>query len=92
MLVFGCAREMRWDGATDEIRFAVRRDGQPVLCRVSRKALCDQFGQSAHSPTQCLDLAKAYFDILTGEVGGKIRDNRYEHDGSVLLRNSDMFF
>jgi hypothetical protein len=71
-----------------EARFAVRVDGQRVLCRVSWEAITDHLGDPL-TESECLGAVQAHFDEITDKVGHKIATGRFEPDGSVLLRTGD---
>ena len=68
--------------------FTVRDDDKPITCKVSMEAIEDHYG-NCKDEAEVLDKAKEHFDEITDQIGDKISSNRFEEDGSVLLRSQD---
>ena len=88
MIEFYSAQNMYWDSTHEETRLKVLKDGNSILCRISREAIEDHY-DSPQSAEACLDAAKQYFEEITDEFGRLIAAGRFEEDGSVLLRSRD---
>ncbi len=81
---------MKWVGEAKEVQFSVEVGRREILCRVSREAISNHFGEDLRTAEDCLDAAKESFDGITDRLGRKILLRQFEPDGSVLLRNEDL--
>lgn len=89
MIAYGKSDDMWWDGSFMECRFRVYLDDRnSILCRISREAISDHFG-NPETEQACFDVAKENFDEITDKVGEMLALERFESDGSILLRTSD---
>ncbi len=88
MIEFYSAENMGWDSTHEETRLKVLKDGNSILCRISREAIEDHY-DSPQSAEACLDAAKQHFEEITDGFGRLIAAGRFEEDSSVLLRSSD---
>ena len=67
----------------------MRAGKQRIDCRVSMEAIEDVYGTPPNE-ARCLDAAQAHFDQLTDKFGNLIAIGRYEPDGTILVRKSDL--
>ena len=88
MIEFYSAENMYWDLTHEETRLRVLKDGNSILCRISRETIEEHY-DSPQSAEACLDAAKRHFEEITDEFGHLIAAGRFEEDSSVLLRSSD---
>ena len=88
MLEYGTASQMTWHRLSEEVRHTVRSDGRRIYCRITREAIEDQFGTPPNE-SACLTAAQENFDLLTDKFGLLIAAERFEGDGSILIRKSD---
>ena len=78
----------RWDYRHQEIRFCAWQNSGLVMCRISREAIKDQYGDPP-TPTACMRVARKHFDDIAKMFNDLLARGRFEDDGSVLLRSSD---
>ncbi len=88
VIAYGTSKYWWWNGVREVVEFRVHDEGWPIVCRVSRECIEDNFG-NPRSPEECLDAAKERFDPITDVAGAMIRAERFEPDGSILIRTSD---
>jgi hypothetical protein len=88
MLDYGTNESWYLDGPTMEVRFKVKKDGQPILCRVTHECIEDHCG-NPKGEEACLTAAREHFDAITDRIGELIELRRFELDGSVLLKTAD---
>ncbi len=88
MIEFYSAENMYWDLTHEETRLRVLKDGNSILCRISRETIEEHY-DSPQSAEACLDAAKRHFEEITDEFSRLIAAGRFEEDSSVLLRSSD---
>lgn len=86
----GSSAEMWWDGAHDEARlWAEHASRGKCLCRISREALEDHFG-NPQDEDACLAAAQRNFDRITDAFLLRLgREDLMEPDGSILIRTED---
>lgn len=75
-----------WDGIRDVISFPADVNNQRIRCAVSWEALQDHFGGNDISP---LDAFCAKRSAIEGVVERLINRQRFEQDGSILIRSQD---
>lgn len=87
MMDFGNPDDMAWQG--EVARFFIRYQGKKISCRVSREAIEDHFGDQTSDGAR-LDAAKANWDRITDVAADKIFHDRFEQDGTILVRSADL--
>jgi len=80
----------RWDYRHREVRFYAWRNSGLVLCRVSREAIEDRYGDLS-TPNACVQAAKGHFDDIADRLSDLLTQGRFEDDGSLLLRSTDWY-
>ena len=88
VIAYGTNDNWRWNGSREVVEFTVLDEAHPILCRVSRECIEDNFGNPS-GPEECLDATKVNFDPITDLIGHLIRGGRFEPDGSILIRTLD---
>ena len=88
MIVYGTNETWMWHVPKKEVRFEVSLDGTPILCRVTRECIADHCGNPIGEDA-CFTAAKEHFEAVTDQVGFYITRERFEPNGSVLLRTAD---
>jgi len=87
MIEYGTNENWAYHSNIECVVFNVISDGQSIICQVSNEAIEDHYGDCTEQ--EILDKAKEHFDEITDQIGFKISVNRFEEDGSVLLRSQD---
>ncbi len=88
MLKFPTANKIMWSRERDEAVFTVEQDGRPVHCRVTLESLEEYAGgATVHDG---LSAVHEYLLEIEEDVGFLVEAGRFESDGSVLLRASDL--
>lgn len=87
-LVFNGPGTWRWDERDQEVRLSAWLDSRLVLCRVSREAIEDHYGERL-TPRACLEAARDHFEEITSRLNDLILRGRFDADGSVLLGLAD---
>jgi hypothetical protein len=77
-----------WDYRHQEVRFCAWQNSEVVMCRISRKAIEDLYGD-APSPRAYVQVTRQHVYDICNRFGGLLTQGRYENDGSVLLRPTD---
>ncbi len=77
-----------WDNRHQEVRFCAWRDSGLVMCRISRKAIENRYGDPP-TPDAGVQAAKKNFDDIAERVSDLLAQGCFEDDGSVLLRSTD---
>ncbi len=75
-----------WDGNRDVISFPADVNNQQIRCAVSWEALQDHFGGNDIPP---LDAFRAKRSAIEGVAERLINWQRFEQDGSILIRSQD---
>ncbi len=88
VIAYGTNKNWWWNGSLKVVEFTVHDEGRPIVCRVSRECIEDNFGNPS-SPEECLDAAKDRFDAITDLAGALISAGRFEPGGSILIRTLD---
>jgi hypothetical protein len=78
----------QWDYRHQEVRFYAWRNSGLVMCRISREAIEDRYG-NPQSPSACVQAAKKHFNDIADRFSDLLAQGRFEDDGSVLLRSTD---
>ena len=89
MFEFGTNEDLAWDGTRDVVQFTIIRDGQQIICRVSKECITDHFGDPS-TDGACFNAAKERFDPITDLAAHLITIGRFEPDGTILIRSSDL--
>lgn len=87
MFDFGTNEEWSYHSNTECVVFTVINNEEKINCRISMEAIVDHYGDCEED--EILDKAKEHFDEITDIVGHKITANKYEKDGSILIRTND---
>ncbi len=77
-----------WDHRHQEVRFYAWRNSGLVMCRISREAIEDRYGDPP-TPNACVYAAKKHFNDISDRFSDLLAQGRFEDDGSVLLRSTD---
>ncbi len=76
-----------YDASRKVISFAGRDDKKEVICAVSKEALDDYFGGGHQSLLKCFT---ANHEQIEQIVRRKYLANKFENDGSILVRSADV--
>jgi hypothetical protein len=78
-----------WNSNKDGVCFYAERDGEMILCRVSRQALIDIFvmDRSDRTPASpaSLECFEANRELFQDKAEVLINDGLFEHDGSKMF-------
>ena len=88
MLKFPNASNIHWSLERDEAVFTIEQDGHPIHCRVTLEALEEYAGGAKIEDG--LSAAQDYLIKFEDDVAVLVAAGRFEPDGSVLLRASDV--
>jgi hypothetical protein len=75
-----------WDGRRDVAMFGARVGAKNVLCAVSLEALVDHFRADPRQPLATFRQHRATIEELARRL---IQAQRFEADGSILIRSQD---
>jgi hypothetical protein len=75
-----------WDGNRDVISFPADMNNLRIRCAVSLEALEDHFGGDNISP---LNTFHAKRSVIEGVAERLINQQRFEQDGSILIRSQN---
>lgn len=75
-----------WDFDRDVVLFPAEVDGSKVVCAISWEALQDNFGGNITKPLDCFNQNRSEIERKAESL---IRKDRFEPDGSILIRSSD---
>lgn len=75
-----------WDGSRDVVVFSADVNGRRVELAVSLEALQDNFGGNNIAPLDCFRANRRAIEAIAGRL---IRQQRFEPDGSILIRSQD---
>ncbi len=76
-----------WNILTEVATIAAQVNKRRVLCRISLESLREKFGDSEEEPMQSVAL---YRNTIEEAARKLIERERYEKDGSILIRASDL--
>jgi hypothetical protein len=76
----------QWNGSREIVEFEAESNGKKIHCAVSLEALCDNFDGDTKEPLQCFLNNRARIESLATKI---ILRQRFENDGSILVRNAD---
>ncbi len=92
MINYGSAKDWQWDGGREVVQFTAYRNGEPIICRVSKECIVDNCG-NPDTPEAILDAAKQHFDQITDKIGHLIGLGRFFEEVQprkiVLLKTAD---
>ncbi len=77
----------RWDPTRLVITFPMEVGGRQVPCAISMEALEDHYDAERSDPTTAFDTNRQTIESVTENL---LRLERFESDGSILVRNSDI--
>jgi hypothetical protein len=75
-----------WDANIECVSFPANVDGNRIRCLISWEALQDNFGGDDAPPIDAFRAARAEIEAKAEQL---IRRQRFESDGSVLIRSHD---
>lgn len=75
-----------WDGNREVVTFPVFLNKQRIRCAISLEAIQDHFGGKDLPP---LDVFRAKRSAIEGIAKRLIERQRFEQDGSILIRSQD---
>jgi hypothetical protein len=84
---YGDNSQVYWHPDTMEARFPIRVDGKKIVCRATAEYLEDRFQAQEDNDGTMLDAARSNFDAITDDLAPLLAGNRFEPDGSILLRS-----
>lgn len=76
-----------WNILTEVATIAAQVNKRRVLCRISMEILHEKFGDSEEEPMQSVAL---YRNAIEEAARKLIERDRFEEDGSILIRASDL--
>ena len=76
-----------WNGAIKMATIAATVDNKRVLCRISMDILRDNFGASEEDPMRSLIENRTIIQEVATTL---IENEKYEGDGSILIRACDL--
>ena len=76
-----------WNAMTQVATVAANIGKKRILCRISLGLLKDKFGASEDEPMRSVILHRTVIQAAAKKL---IENERYEKDGSVLIRASDL--
>lgn len=76
----------RWNGARDVAEFTARLGDKRIRCAISLEALCDNFDADNKQPLESFQSNRRKIEAI---AAGLIKCQRFEPDGSILVRSSD---
>jgi hypothetical protein len=75
-----------WDSGVECVSFPAVVDGHKIRCLISWEALQDNFGGNESDP---LDAFRAARQSVEAKAAQLISRERFEKDGSILIRSHD---
>ena len=88
MFKFPDASDILWSPERDEAIFTIELDGHPIQCRVTLEAIEEYAGGA--TVYDGLTAAHEYLPKIEEDVGFLVTAGRFESNGTVLLRASDV--
>jgi hypothetical protein len=85
---FMSAKDVVWNRYRYAAQLIVYVDGKLIRCRISPECIDDHCG-NPRTPLRRTEAARAHFDEITERLTRLILSQRFEADGSILLRSSD---
>ena len=80
-----------WSAYSQTIRFYARYKERRIRCAVTRAALEDRVGSRTPLPAAQLEkVFEEHRDTIHKIAGTKVLNSRFQQDGSVLIRTSDL--
>lgn len=76
----------RWNGSREIVEFQAEAGGKRIRCALSLEALCDNFDGDTKETLQCFRDSRDKIEVLAAKL---IQRQRYEADGSILIRTAD---
>lgn len=75
-----------WDSDEDVVTFPADSGSNRIRCAISWEALQDNFGGNQTPPLECFRNNRSSIERKVAEL---IAKNRFEPDGSILIRSRD---
>lgn len=75
-----------YDFTCDTVNFSAMSCDRRILCRISREALQDHFGARSAELTDAFSANRSAIELKAEEL---INGNRFETDGTILIRTAD---
>ncbi len=76
-----------WNPLTRIATIAAQVNKKRVLCRISMEILQERFDASSEAPMEAVVENRAAIERAARKL---IEDERYEEDGSIIIRESDL--